>query len=240
MSGRQKLVTTLFAVILTVSFALGFHGLTFWGEYAEVPSLLRPGIPVMLDLGLVVFSFSATLRRAEGKPAKYSWTWMGVLTATSMALQVAHVIMVRGIDTGSLIGAALSALFPLVILASSHPALDMAVGPLAPRARRRATSVKVAAVAAPIAYTPAVVSPAAPKAFVPAPLAVAATPRATRRSSAVPDPRLELALKMHDVEGKSYADIAIELNWHLSAVKRAFAAHKLTLVVDEPEDALAA
>lgn len=241
MSRSNKGAIALMALLVAVAFTLAFPGMLWAAGLAHVPPTLRPLAPVLVDAGLVVFGWTAAVQRQGGRPARFSWTLMTILTGMSAFIQFAHA---SGPDVQDLvapvIGPSLAVSFALMVLSASHVVLTMTVGAPVTKARRKAAAAIVASSPRFASAPAAVQAPIASAVPAAAVLTVAAPPRTARRAATTPDPRLARALEMHDVEGRSYAEVATELDWHLSAVKRAFAAHKASLVADETQADLAA
>lgn len=140
--------TWLVAGLALVSFILGVPGLVAVAEWAGLPPVLRWGVPLMLDAGLVVMALVATVRRARGESAKFAWTVLTALTVASMGVQVAHVAAAPGEGWQVAVGMALAASFPAVVFASTHSLLDLAVAPAPARKVRRTPARKPAAATA--------------------------------------------------------------------------------------------
>jgi hypothetical protein len=229
MSRSNKAITALVVLLAVTSFSLGVPGLLQAAELGAVPRALRPLVPLMIDAGLVVFAVAAVRLRAKGKPGLFAWAWMGGLTLSSMALQIAHVIAVQG-TTGvtPVIGSALAASFPLITFAASHTAISLTVG--APVTKARAH--RVAAVAITVKSSTAVASgtrahPSSPTGFVPA---ATTPPKKARQSSSVLDPRVLRALEMREqTPPVPFERIAAELEWSKTGVQSALAKHRAAL-----------
>lgn len=172
MTRTGKLAFTLLAVIAACSFTLGALGLHWAGLLAGLPSTLAWGVPVIIDGGLCVFALAAAHRRSQRQPARFAWTALGLLTVASMGLQVAHVVETMPAGTPQMIGATVAASFPLLVFASTHVILEMAIAPAPPSrsAARRAqrTTTTPEPVTAPTATTEPVKAPAPTPTVTPA------------------------------------------------------------------------
>lgn len=131
---------SLVGILAVVSFALGVPRLVDVAEWAGLPRLLRWGVPLMVDGGLVVFALVATVRRARQESARFAWTCLAALTLASMSIQIAHVASSTGGGRQQVVGMVLAAAFPAVVFASTHSLIDLAVAPSPMKNRRFGTS----------------------------------------------------------------------------------------------------
>lgn len=210
--------TWLVAGLAGAAFVMGVPGLLLVGEWAGLPRHLRPLVPVVLDAGLVVMAVAAVVRRARRESAAFAMGSLAVLTALSVSAQVAHVVVPAAAITGEVIGGAVAAaVAPLVVFASTHVLLDLAIAP-AP-ARRRARKPDTAARPAPRAIpssAPSATANPKPAASVPAP---EVKPRKTAVASAGRDELRAEVLRLR-AEGLSFARIAEATGVPTSTVKR--------------------
>ena len=123
MVGRLKAVSTVLLLVLAAtSFAAGVPGLLAAGEVARLGGLAWL-VPIVVDGGLVFFAASAMAWRAETAQASpLGWSMVGLLTATSIAAQVVHVLdgAASFPTVSELVGASVAAMFPLLVLASTR------------------------------------------------------------------------------------------------------------------------
>lgn len=209
--------TWLVALLAAGAFVMGVPGLLLVGEWAGLPRHLRPLVPVVLDAGLVVMALAAVVRRARRESAAFALGVLGVLTALSVTAQVAHVIVPAEVVTGEVIGGAVAAaVAPLVVFASTHVLLDLAIAP-APtrRTRKPATTARPAPHAIP-SSAPRPTADPKPSASVPAP---EVKPRKTSVASAGRDELRAEVLRLR-AEGLSFARIAEATGVPTSTVKR--------------------
>lgn len=218
MTRTGKLAVTLLALIAACSFALGALGLHWAGALAGLPTTLAWGAPVIIDGGLCVFALAAAHRRSQRQPARFAWTALGLLTVASMGLQVAHVVETMPAGTPQMIGAGVAASFPLLVFASTHVILEMAIAPAPPsrgaaRRAQRTTAVPVAA------HTPAAEPMKAP---APAPTPTPAPAPVREVAAKPPTPRPDDARVLALIEqGLSQRAAAEQLGVSKSAVARA-------------------
>ncbi|WP_448058734.1 hypothetical protein [Cellulomonas hominis] len=199
--------TWLVGLLAGTSFALGVPGLVGVAAWAELPPLLRGGVPLLLDGGLLVFALVATVRRARHEPARFAWTALTFLTLASMAAQVAHVLAAGMGTWQTATGAALAAVFPATVFASTHSLIDLAVAPAPTRTRRARPAT------APARPTPAT-TPA------PALQAITAT-RTTPARRPTTDPTIAAEVRrLADAERLSQRAIADRTGLSKSAVQR--------------------
>lgn len=200
MTRTGRLGVGLLAVIAGCSFALGALGLHWAGLLAGLPSTMAWGVPVIIDGGLCVFALAAAHRRAQGQPSLFAWMALGLLTASSMGLQVAHVVETMPPGTPQVIGAAVAAAFPLLVFASTHVILEMAIGPAPARsAARRTPRTSPSRAPAPVVTTTSTPSP------TPAP-APAPVVTARRASAARPDDAAILELVRSGLSQRAAAE----------------------------------
>ncbi|WP_121658544.1 hypothetical protein [Mycetocola zhadangensis] len=115
-------------LLAVASFAAGVPGLYAMGQLALLPGVMPALVPVLLDGGLVVFSLSALVLRGRNQGNKFPWTAVAVLTAASMALQAAHVVLdAATITAETYVGAGLAASFPAIVFAATHALQTLAI-----------------------------------------------------------------------------------------------------------------
>ena len=120
----RKLKSTSALVLLLLaatSFAAGVPGLLDAGRWARLGEMAWL-TPIAIDGGLVFFSASAMAWRAEtAKASALGWTMVWLLSAVSVAAQIAHVLGDNANPTvQDFVGAGVASMFPLLVLASTR------------------------------------------------------------------------------------------------------------------------
>lgn len=120
----RKLKSTSAVVLLLLaatSFAAGVPGLLDAGRWARLGEMAWL-TPIAIDGGLVFFSASAMAWRAEtAKASALGWTMVWLLSAVSVAAQIAHVLGDNDNPTvQDFVGAGVASMFPLLVLASTR------------------------------------------------------------------------------------------------------------------------
>lgn len=120
----RKLKSTSAVVLLLLaatSFAAGVPGLLDAGRWARLGEMAWL-TPIAIDGGLVFFSASAMAWRAEtAKASALGWTMVWLLSAVSVAAQIAHVLGDNANPTvQDFVGAGVASMFPLLVLASTR------------------------------------------------------------------------------------------------------------------------
>ncbi len=120
----RKLKSTSAVVLLLLaatSFAAGVPGLLDAGRWARLGEMAWL-TPIAIDGGLVFFSASAMAWRAEtAKASVLGWTMVWLLSAVSVAAQIAHVLGDNDSPTvQDFVGAGVASMFPLLVLASTR------------------------------------------------------------------------------------------------------------------------
>lgn len=216
-----RVVVTATCTLAAISFTAGVPGLISVAQWAGLEGPLRAVVPAMLDGGLLVYSAVVTVQRSRQESARFAWAVLTLLTLASAAAQVAHVLAVSDRPQWQTIaGAVLAATFPLLVFASTHSVLAVAVAPPVRRGARRSAPAPVRrpvpvvetaswARPAPSAVAPVDQSSAPPVRPAPRP-APARTDRSVARDQAV-----RLA-----AEGLSQRQIADRLGASKSSVAR--------------------
>jgi hypothetical protein len=120
----RKLKNTSAVVLMLLamtSFAAGVPGLLDAGRWARLGEMAWL-TPIAIDGGLVFFSASAMAWRAEtAKASGLGWTMVWLLSAVSVAAQIAHVLGDNAAPTvQDFVGAGVASMFPLLVLASTR------------------------------------------------------------------------------------------------------------------------
>lgn len=143
-------VVTAVGVLASASFVAGVPGLLHVASWAQLPSTLRWVVPLLLDGALLIYGAVVVVQRARQERARFAWAVLTSLTAASVAAQVAHVMdTVGGAGWQTTAGAALAGSFPLLVFASTHTVLGLAVAPTPTRKRRAAAQTSTPRTAAP-------------------------------------------------------------------------------------------
>jgi hypothetical protein len=119
---RLKNTSAVVLVLLAAtSFAAGVPGLLDAGRWARLGEMAWL-TPIAIDGGLVFFSASAMAWRAEtAKASALGWTMVWLLSAVSVAAQIAHVLGDNAAPTvQDFVGAGVASMFPLLVLASTR------------------------------------------------------------------------------------------------------------------------
>lgn len=120
----RKLKNTSAVVLVLLaatSFTAGVPGLLDAGRWARLGEMAWL-TPIAIDGGLVFFSASAMAWRAEtAKASVLGWTMVWLLSAVSVAAQIAHVLGDNASPTvQDFVGAGVASMFPLLVLASTR------------------------------------------------------------------------------------------------------------------------
>lgn len=140
----------LLAVLVAVaSFAVSFTGLIPAAGWAGIPRPLRPAVPIVVDLSILVFTVAAVVARARGEDVRLAWSSVGFFTVVSMVTNATHALS-DGNSTATtfpalVVGSFIASLMPLACLISTHTAVSVAVAPPqgSKAARRRAERARV-------------------------------------------------------------------------------------------------
>lgn len=140
----------LLAVLVAVaSFAVSFTGLIAAAGWAGIPRPLRPAVPIVVDLSILVFTVAAVVARARGEDVRLAWSSVGFFTVVSMVTNATHALS-DGNSTATtfpalVVGSFIASLMPLACLISTHTAVSVAVAPPqgSKAARRRAERARV-------------------------------------------------------------------------------------------------
>lgn len=219
--------TWLVVLLAAAAFVMGVPGLLLVGEWAGLPKHLRPLVPVVLDAGLVVMALAAVVRRARRESATFALSTLAVLTSLSVSAQVAHVVVPAAAITGEVVGGAVAAaVAPLVVFASTHVLLDLAIAPALTRRRTRKPATSTPRPAKP---SPAVKAAPPPRPAGSTPSASSSVPevkpRKTAAASADRDELRAEVIRLRE-EGLSYGRISEATGVPTSTVKRWVAAEK--------------
>ncbi len=130
-----------FAAAFTIS---GFSQVWAGGELG-LPVWARFAVPLAVDAPLIAFALSSIARRGRGEAVWPSAAWLGLFSASSIAINVWHGISeagAHGIAFWGLIG--LSALIPLSVLATSGEVLSILTAPPRGSVEQRQALARVA------------------------------------------------------------------------------------------------
>ena len=208
--------TALIGVLAVAAFLVGVPGLLLVAEWIGLPRALRPLVPIIFDVGLVIYALAAVVRRARGESARFALSALACLTALSVLAQVAHVLVPAVTVTGEVIGGAVAAaVAPLMVFASTHTLLDLAIAPAPQRRRARRKS----SVPAPTPTRAPVAKPSA------GPTRTGDTKNPTPAPKTAPAPAGDRDAQRAEVlrlreQGLSYARVAAEVGVPASTAKR--------------------
>ncbi|GAA1938202.1 hypothetical protein GCM10009689_18580 [Brevibacterium antiquum] len=209
----------LLAVLVAVaSFAVSFTGLIAAAGWAGIPRPLRPAVPIVVDLSILVFTVAAVVARARGEGVRLAWSSVGFFTVVSMITNATHALS-DGNSTATtlpalVVGSFIASLMPLACLISTHTAVSVAVAPPqgSNAARRRAERARVDR----SATATAEISPAPPVAAMSSPHKSPVLKAATDSSRPVD---VDAVVEMKQA-GKSHREIADTLGTSKSTVQR--------------------
>lgn len=136
------------ALVMAVSMFISFYGLAAVGQWMGLPSAASWTLPVMLDGGIIAYTLSTYLRRAQGRSSVYPWVMVSLATAVSASANCAHVLIAAsdGLQPQVVVGAILAGLAPAWAAASAHQVGDLVAPGTAPAPRRATTNARDAPV----------------------------------------------------------------------------------------------
>lgn len=151
-SPEMALCALILAVAVAVaSFAVSFTGLISAAGWAGIPPVLRPAVPLVVDLSILVFTVAAVVARARGEDVRLAWSAVAFFTVVSMMTNATHALA-DDISTAQtlpalIIGAFIAGLMPLACLIATHTAVSVAVAPAqgSKAARQKAERARVEA-----------------------------------------------------------------------------------------------
>lgn len=210
----MALCALILAVAVAVaSFAVSFTGLISAAGWAGIPPVLRPAVPLVVDLSILVFTVAAVVARARGEDVRLAWSAVAFFTVVSMMTNATHALA-DDISTAQtlpalIIGAFIAGLMPLACLIATHTAVSVAVAPAqgSKTARQRAERARVEA-----ARPPSTVSEYAA-------LTNKQGKKPSRSRASRPAIDTEQVVEM-DAAGRSQREIAEELGTSKSTVQR--------------------
>lgn len=146
-NSRAFVMTTTIVTLLAFTSAFTISGFSqVWaGGELGLPVWARFAVPLAVDMPLIAFALSSIARRAQGEPVWPSVAWLGLFSASSIAINVWHGISeagAHGIALAGLVG--LSALVPLAVIATSGEVLSILTAPPGGSAEQRQALARVA------------------------------------------------------------------------------------------------
>lgn len=146
-TSRAFVLTTTIVTLLAFASAFTISGFSqVWaGGELGLPVWARFAVPLAVDMPLIAFALSSIARRAQGEPVWPSAAWLGLFSASSIAINVWHGISeagAHGIALAGLVG--LSALVPLAVIATSGEVLSILTAPPRGSAEQRRSIARVA------------------------------------------------------------------------------------------------
>jgi hypothetical protein len=143
--GTAYVIAGFVVVVMAVSMFISFYGLAAVGAWMGLPAAATWTLPVMLDGGIIAYTLSTYLRRAQGRSAVYPWVMVVLATLVSAAANAAHVIIAANgaVEPRVVVGAILAGLAPTWAAASAHQVGDLVAPGPAPARRSAPVSAPV-------------------------------------------------------------------------------------------------
>ncbi len=136
----------LTGVVAASSFAVSFTGLMAAAQWAGLPALLRPAVPVVVDSSIAVFTVAAVVMRSRGEETRLAWSAVAFFTILSVIVNAvhAHTVSTPIGPAEEVIGVVLAGIMPIACFIATHTITDLLVSPPegSLRQRQRAERLK--------------------------------------------------------------------------------------------------
>lgn len=136
----------LTGVVAASSFAVSFTGLMAAAQWAGLPALLRPAVPVVVDSSIAVFTVAAVVMRSRGEKTRLAWSAVAFFTILSVIVNAvhAHTVSTPIGPAEEVIGVVLAGIMPIACFIATHTITDLLVSPPegSLRQRQRAERLK--------------------------------------------------------------------------------------------------